>query len=249
MFQRELGGLFLLAKVGPMPALPAELTIADLTFEAKTPGVGGNAVSVEYAAAAVPGTIDVSVTVSAIKVGIDTGTTLAEEIKAALDASSPATALIKTVISGDPKATQVITAPKNLAYGYDATTSAQMLAGLRTKKLTLGAEAIDVTNHSSDSYKTVLDKCGVRSFSMDAGGVATSTTVFDMISIICEKNLLQQFLLVDVVNQITRKGYFKIASLEKGADFNKEQTFSIKLESSGRLTKNPATASEMDDSI
>ncbi len=249
MFQKELGGLFLLLKVGPMPALPAELTLADLTFEAKTPGSAGNSLSMQYVAAAVPGAIDVTVTVNAIKVGIDTGVSTADQVKKALDASAAALALIKTVISGDPAGKQVITAATTFNYGYDATTYSQMLAGLRTKKLTLGAEAIDVTNHSSDNYKTVLDRCGVRSFSADGGGVATSTAVFDQISIICEKNLLQQFLLVDVINQITRKGYFKIASLEKGADFNKEQTFSIKLESSGRLTKSPSTASEMDDSV
>jgi predicted secreted protein len=245
----ELGGLYLICKVGPMPGLEAELTIADLVFQARTPGAAGNSLTMTYATGGTAGAEVVTVTGQDISVQIDDGNSTAQQIKTALDNFPAAFALIQTAILGLPDAAQSIFAKTSFAFGYDPTTYPQMFAGLQTKKLTLGAEAIDVSNHDSQNYKTILDKAGLRSFSLEAGGVATKTATFNMVSIICEKDLLQEFLLVDIDNQITRRGKFKISSLDLSADFKSSQAFSMKLESSGRLSKNVATAQEMDPTI
>ncbi len=87
------------AKPGPAAA-KAHATIQDLTFTADATGTGGNAITVAYTTGATAGSEVVTVVSNAISVQIATGVSTATQIKAAVDASSPAAALVDTSITG-----------------------------------------------------------------------------------------------------------------------------------------------------
>lgn len=117
-------------------------TLQDLTFTAAATGTGGNAITVAYTAGATAGSEVVSVTGNAISVQIATGSSTATQVKAALDASSPAAALISTAISGTSAHAQTAPAgPASLSGGTAASTvqnydlsDIRMIKRLRTKK-------------------------------------------------------------------------------------------------------------------
>lgn len=78
----------------------ASKVVQDLTFAAATSGTVGNGITVTYTTGATAGSEVVSVVGNAITVQIQNGTSTATQIKAALDGSTPAAALITTTISG-----------------------------------------------------------------------------------------------------------------------------------------------------
>ena len=96
----------------------ARKTIQQLTFTAKTAGAGGNAITVAYTTGAVKGAEVVTVSGSAISVQIATGSSIAAEIKAAIDSYSAAAALVSVaLIAGHETDTQVAVSATNLAGG------------------------------------------------------------------------------------------------------------------------------------
>lgn len=114
---------------GAIPdAVKAQIKIQDITFEAVTAGVGGNAITIEYTDTEDAGDEAASVIGNAITVGIETGVSTAAQIRAAILASGPASALVvATVDAGDETDAQVTVAATNLAGGADSTTATQGL--------------------------------------------------------------------------------------------------------------------------
>lgn len=104
----------------------AEREIQDLTFVAKTPGVGGNAITITYEDTEDAGEESVEVVGTDITVGIESGASTANQIKAALDASGVAAVLIDVVVSGTGATAQVSTDDSdfgNLSGGGPSTTT------------------------------------------------------------------------------------------------------------------------------
>lgn len=81
-------------------SLYASLYLQDLKFTAVTAGSTGDSITVAYTTGATAGSEVVSVVSSAISVQISTGVSTATQVKAALDASGAAAALISTSIIG-----------------------------------------------------------------------------------------------------------------------------------------------------
>lgn len=89
----------------------ASRTIQDLTFRAKTPGAGGNAITVSYSAG---GALAVVVVGNAITITIEDGETTAEEIKAAVDASATAAVKVDVEIAdGEDETPQEVVTEDN----------------------------------------------------------------------------------------------------------------------------------------
>lgn len=129
---------------------------------------------------------------------------------------------------------------KNLLLMVETSTDVYtLLGGLRSKSMTINAEAIDVTNHSSDEWKTILDGGGIRSMSLSGSGVHNGDAqTLDLVDDNCTSNTLTKFRIIDTDNSgRSYTAFFKIASFERAGEYNAEQTYSISLESSGPVTK------------
>lgn len=102
----------------------------DLTYRAKTFGVGGNTATIRYVVAGVSTPLTVSVTGSAVTVNVATNgssaaTSTASQVLAAVNASAPAAALMTASLADGNDGTGVVTAmtAQTLAGGADYTFS------------------------------------------------------------------------------------------------------------------------------
>ena len=93
-------------------AIKASKVIQDLTFTADSWGIAD--ISIEYTTGGTAGSEVVSVVGHAISVQIESGVSTATQVKAAIDGSTPAAALVDVVISGTGSNPQVAVAPTTL---------------------------------------------------------------------------------------------------------------------------------------
>ena len=94
-------------------AVAADLTVQDVNFKAVATGVGGNSITIAYTTGAVAGSEVVSVNVNDISIQIASGISTADQIVAAVLASTPAAALVTPSVYGVGSNKQ--TAPVTLA--------------------------------------------------------------------------------------------------------------------------------------
>ena len=119
------------------------------------------------------------------------------------------------------------------------------IGGLRSSSITLSDEAVDITNKSSDGYRTLLAGAGVNSISISGSGVFTDDAIENLMK---DAYLAQQNLAVDGTSTQTPafenfefyiptffkfRGAFQITSLEYAGEYNGEATYSMSFESSG----------------
>jgi hypothetical protein len=107
-------------------AVPATVNIlsgnAGITYTAKTAGTGGNSITVAYVVSGNNTALSVAVVSNAITVNVATGgggaaTSTATQVKAAVDASGPASALVATALIGDGSGVVSAVTATNLAGG------------------------------------------------------------------------------------------------------------------------------------
>lgn len=114
-------------------AVKASLTVQDLYYEADASGTGGNSITIEYTTGGTAGSEVVTVVGNAISVQIASGLSTAAQIKAAIEASVAAAALVNVTIFGDEDNPQ--TAPyaaTNLAGGSSSALEPVITAMIRT---------------------------------------------------------------------------------------------------------------------
>lgn len=99
----------------------ASVIIQDLTYTADAAGVGGNEISITYTGGGTAGSEVVTVDGNAISVQIQSGVSTATQVKTAVDASVPASALISIAISGSGSNSQTTIAETFLEDGFDTT--------------------------------------------------------------------------------------------------------------------------------
>ncbi len=103
------------------PATKGQLIYQDLTFRAIALGVSGNSITMRYTTGGTAGSEVVTVVSNAISVQIQSGTSTATQIKAAIDGYGPAAALIAVTISGTGSNAQSgAFGPTNLSGGAPA---------------------------------------------------------------------------------------------------------------------------------
>jgi len=111
------------------------------------------------------------------------------------------------------------------------------IAGLRSKSISINNEAIDVTEHSSNQFRELLDSCGIRTFSLSGSGVFTDESTLLQAQTDCVNGTLRKFQIVDAATAgVTFEGTFKITTLERAGEYNAEQTYSLSMENSGEVT-------------
>lgn len=109
----------------------------------------------------------------------------------------------------------------------------QTIGGLRTRRIALNAETVDLTNASSTNQsREILDAAGVKSLTISGDGVFLDDTA--------QNEINEAFLAQSVRNYkftVPTLGTYtvpcKITQLEFSGDFNKEVTFSATFESAG----------------
>ena len=112
------------------------------------------------------------------------------------------------------------------------------IAGLRTTRISLNAETVDVTSLDSEGgWRELLGGAGMRSASVSGNGVFKDTA--------SDERALQIFFQGETPNfQIILpdfgviQGAFQITSLEYSGAYNGEATFEMSLSSAGALTFN-----------
>jgi hypothetical protein len=98
--------------------IPASLIVQDLTYSSQLFGSAGNAITIGYINGA---SLLVSVVGNAISVQLNTGVSTASQVKTAIEASTPASALVSVDITGTGSSVQVAAAATPLAGGLDNT--------------------------------------------------------------------------------------------------------------------------------
>lgn len=137
----------------PFSSTAATATIQSLTYTAGAAGAAGNSITVTYTTGATAGSEVVTVVGNAISVQIASGTSTATQIKAAVDASSAAHALVSVAIlsgQGSTAQTAPVTATAlsggvtaSAVENYD-TADIRMIRRLRNKKYMI--ELTDTAN-------------------------------------------------------------------------------------------------------
>lgn len=105
----------------------ASKVVQDITYTAVAAGTGGNAITIAYVTGGTAGSEVVTVTGNAISVSIAGGVSTAAQILAAIQASTPAKALVSAAITGTASNAQTAVAASNLIGGGVPSYSVQQL--------------------------------------------------------------------------------------------------------------------------
>lgn len=111
---------------------------------------------------------------------------------------------------------------------------ATVLAGIRTKGVSINGEPIDVTSDDDDGYRTLLADAGTYSIDLSIEGITKDDTLLTIIA--AGGSLMLTDITVDYPNGKTLAGNFFLTSLEETGTYNEAVTFSGSLQSSGTWT-------------
>lgn len=110
------------------------------------------------------------------------------------------------------------------------------VAGLRTRSIAINAESVDVTNaDSTGSWRELLDGCGVKSAVISGNGVFADDTGAEEVREALMAGSIRDAK-IEIPGYGTFEGDFKVSQMELGADYNREVTVSMTLESAGEVT-------------
>lgn len=108
-------------------------------------------------------------------------------------------------------------------------------AGIRSKSFTLNNEMIDITNQDSDQWRKIADQAGIRSMSISGNGVFNDDLAFKRARSRALTGRISNFRLILNNDGDYFQGFFKIATLGGGGEYNAESTYDLTLESSGEI--------------
>ncbi len=154
-------------------AHPATKVIQDLTYTSDASLYISNFITIAYTGGGTAGAEVVTVTGSAISVQIQSGVSTATQIKTAVDASVPASALISVAISGSGAAAQVTAAAVNLAGGFDTSV---LNVGMKVEGTGIPANATIATIPTASSITITPAATGTASISVSFSDVFRITT-------------------------------------------------------------------------
>lgn len=112
------------------------------------------------------------------------------------------------------------------------------VAGMRSTSMTLNNETVDVTDKDGVPWRALLAQSGVQSMSIKLSGVMSDAASAMDMQAKAFANTIHNFQLISGLGDMFA-GPFQIASMERGGDHNKEETYSLTLESAGTITYTP----------
>ena len=113
-----------------------------------------------------------------------------------------------------------------------------VIAGVRTKTVTINGEPIDVTSDDDSGFRTMLSTAGLRSIDLSVEGV-TKDAVLRAIVAGTSSQLLTD-ITIEYPNGDIIDGDFYLVNIEESGEYQDALTFSASLQSSGPFTYTPA---------
>ncbi|XWN33725.1 MAG: phage major tail protein, TP901-1 family [Devosia sp.] len=127
---------------------------------------------------------------------------------------------------------------KNLLLKVDETGSGAFVtvAGLRSKRISFGADSIDITDEASaGQWRELLDGAGVKRANVAGSGIFKDESSDATVRTIFFDGAVRDWRVV-VPDFGTIEGPFQVTSLEYGGNYDAEVVYEIALESAGELT-------------
>lgn len=110
------------------------------------------------------------------------------------------------------------------------------IAGLRTRRLTLNSESVDITHSESvGRWRELLDGAGIKRANITGGGIFKDVAADALVRQVFFDGLIRPFQAI-VPDFCTITGAFQITSLDYRGEHTGEVSFEIALESAGPLT-------------
>ena len=111
-----------------------------------------------------------------------------------------------------------------------------VIGGIRNESMTINSETVDVTDKDGNGWRELLEGAGITSMSLKGSGVVSDDTVFTdhiMAAVMANTHVV---LKIESGLGDVWQGTFAVPSAERAGEYNKEETFSITLESAGTIT-------------
>ena len=113
------------------------------------------------------------------------------------------------------------------------------IAGMRSTRLSINSEIVDVTNKDSAGWRELLADGGVRRVSISGAGVFTnSQSELDLQAKVLAGAIANYQIVFESGDMFS--GAFLVASLDYTGEHNGERSYTLSLESSGAVTFIPA---------
>jgi TP901-1 family phage major tail protein len=116
------------------------------------------------------------------------------------------------------------------------------VSSMRSTSLTINNSLVDVTEKDGAPWREVLASAGLKSLSITAAGPIKNTSIIRrlMASVFSTSggDLLNYKIVSGFGDTIT--GAFLVTGIDRAGEFAGEETYSLKLESSGTMTYTPA---------
>jgi TP901-1 family phage major tail protein len=112
-----------------------------------------------------------------------------------------------------------------------------VLAGVRTKTVTINGEPIDVTTDDDSGYRTLLGDPATRSIDLSVEGITKDATLRAIVAGGGSQMLTD--ITVEYPNGDEISGDFYLVSIEEAGEYQDAVTFTASLQSSGEYTYTP----------
>lgn len=110
----------------------------------------------------------------------------------------------------------------------------ETVAGLRTTQMTINGETVVVTHKESGGWRELLSGAGTRSVSVSASGIFLGSDAENRLRTHAMSGTLDAYEL-SFEDGAKIRGAFLVQRLDYSGDFNGERTYSMQLESSGKV--------------
>lgn len=110
----------------------------------------------------------------------------------------------------------------------------ETVGGLRTNSFSLNNEQVDISDKDGTAWKALLAQAGLQSISMKGSGVAKSSSTQLKIRDAAFSGAFVNLKLTSGLGY-SFTGPFQVTSYEGSGDHNKEETFSVSLDSAGDI--------------
>lgn len=125
---------------------------------------------------------------------------------------------------------------RSLALKRGATNSEVLIAGVRTKAVSINNEDIDVTNDDDDSWRKNLDMPGEKSVEYSCSGVAKDHTLLN--EALSTSDVVQSMVLLWTGGD-KLQGQFFLSSYQETGQYKEGITFEATFKSQGAVTFTP----------
>jgi predicted secreted protein len=110
----------------------------------------------------------------------------------------------------------------------------KLIGGMRTTSFSLNSELIDSSNIANDSWRELFNGGGLKSISISISGAFSDNEAERKIRKLAFLGELEKYK-ISFSNGETLVGKFQISYYQRIGDFNDEELYALKLESSGRI--------------